>query len=157
MIARETTGEGHPCLFDIARRDKGEKTGFLSSNRSGGLSEEGETCCDDIYSFTWRTRPQVLNLGVAGVVYNEETKEPIDDVLVELLLAEYDSLKGSQKVSAGQKYFFDLKQDNKYYLKASKNNYAPTKVSVSTYDKIANDTISEGEIIKRSSKIFEDS
>jgi outer membrane protein OmpA-like peptidoglycan-associated protein len=121
--------------------DNGEKLGFLSSNRAGGLSEEGETCCDDIYSFTWRTRPSVLNLGVAGYVYNEETKEPIDDVLVELLLAEYDSLKGSQKISAGQKFFFDLKQDNNYYLKASKNNYVPTKVSVSTYDKVTHDTV----------------
>lgn len=27
LIARETTGEGHPCLFDIAHWDKGEKQG----------------------------------------------------------------------------------------------------------------------------------
>ena len=70
---------------NVDSTDKGEKIGFLSSNRSGGLSQEGETCCDDIYSFTWRTKPQVLNLGVSGFVYNEDTKEPIDDVLVELL------------------------------------------------------------------------
>ena len=126
---------------NVDSTDKGEKIGFLSSNRSGGLSQEGETCCDDIYSFTWRTKPQVLNLGVSGFVYNEDTKEPIDDVLVELLLAEYDSLKGSQNISSGQKFYFDLKQDNNYYLKASKNNYAPTKVSVSTFDKLTHDTI----------------
>ena len=42
-------------------------------------------------------------------------------------MAEYDSLKGSQQLKK-VKNSFDLEQDNNYYLKASKNNYAPTRV-----------------------------
>ena len=80
----------------------GEKLGFISSNRSGGMSKNQLVVMIFMGLFGELDRPFYC---CAGFVFNEDTKKPIDDVLVELLMAEYDSLKGSQQLKEGQKFF----------------------------------------------------
>lgn len=49
---------------------KNRDEGFFVSNRKGGIAMKSETCCDDIYSFTW---PGKIKLFARGLVYSVDS------------------------------------------------------------------------------------
>ncbi len=89
----------------------GETTGFLSSNREGGVG------ADDIYNFILPP----LNLSVAGKVYDTDTKEPLENALVELFGSDGTSL--SVKTGPDGLYRYELKPEVKYKVSASFTGY----------------------------------
>ena len=89
----------------------GETTGYLSSNREGGVG------ADDIYSFILPP----LNLSVGGKVYDTDTKEPLEGALVELFGSDGTSL--SVKTGPDGLYRYELKPEVKYKVSASFTGY----------------------------------
>jgi len=107
-------GDDFGIMFD------GETTGFLTSNREGGLG------ADDIYSF----RIPPLMFTVSGRVYDTDTKESIEGATVELFGSEGTSL--SVKTGADGMYRYDLKPEAKYKVSASYTGYLTKFLEVST-------------------------
>lgn len=112
-------------------------TGFVVSNRPGGLGQKSETCCDDIYQL-YKTK---LNFAVAGTIQNAGAGySAIENCLVTL----YDAKQGTQIKSAypekGQ-YFFDLEPEHEYKIMARKNGFEDMLLSVSTVGKKKSDTV----------------
>ena len=88
-----------------------ETSGYLSSNRDGGLG------ADDIYSF----ERIPLKLSVSGKVFDTDTKIPIEGALVELFGSDGTSL--SVKTTTDGVYRYDLKPEVKYKVSASFTGY----------------------------------
>ncbi len=107
-------GDDFGIMFD------GDVTGYLTSNREGGLG------ADDIYSF--RIPPPVFS--VAGRVYDTDTKENIEGATVELFGSDGTSL--SVKTGADGMYRYELKGDAKYKVSASYTGYLTKFLEVST-------------------------
>lgn len=95
-------------------------TGFLSSNREGGLG------ADDIYTF--RIPPPIFS--VSGRVYDTDTKESISGATVELFGSDGTSL--SVKTGADGMYRYELKPNVKYKVSASYTGYLTKFLEVST-------------------------
>ncbi|MBL0342364.1 MAG: OmpA family protein [Bacteroidetes bacterium] len=107
-------GDDFGIMFDT------DMTGFLSSNREGGLG------ADDIYSF--RIPPPIFSVG--GRVYDTDTKESIPGATVELFGSDGTSL--SVKTGADGMYRYDLKPQVKYKISASYTGYLTKFLEVST-------------------------
>jgi peptidoglycan-associated lipoprotein len=95
-------------------------TGFLSSNREGGMGS------DDIYSFVMPPP----NFAVFGRVYDTDTKESIAGAVVELFGSDGTAL--SVKTEAPGTYRYQLKGNVKYKISASYTGYLTKFVEVST-------------------------
>jgi len=95
-------------------------TGYLSSNREGGLGS------DDIYSFVMPPP----NFAVYGRVYDTDTKESISGATVELFGSDGTSL--SVKTEAAGTYRYPLKPNVKYKISASFTGYLTKFAEVST-------------------------
>ncbi len=95
-------------------------TGFLTSNREGGLGG------DDIYAF--RIPPPVFT--VAGRVYDTDTKESIAGATVELFGSDGTSL--SVKTGGDGMYRYELKPEAKYKVSASYTGYLTKFLEVAT-------------------------
>ena len=104
-------------------------TGFLTSNREGGRSTHGKTCCDDIYSFAIAKLYADL---VAGVF--DEKKQVLKGATVELVQVVNDQRgKADAKTNDnGNRFDFGLELENAYMLVASKEGYFPDSVTFNT-------------------------
>ncbi len=98
----------------------GDITGYLTSNREGGLG------ADDIYAF--RIPPPVFT--VAGRVYDTDTKESIAGATVELFGSDGTSL--SIKTGSDGMYRYELKPEAKYKVSASYTGYLTKFLEVAT-------------------------
>lgn len=95
-------------------------TGFLTSNREGGLG------ADDIYAF--RIPPPIFS--VAGRVYDTDTKESISGATVELFGSDGTAL--SVKTGGDGMYRYELKPEAKYKVSASYTGYLTKFLEVET-------------------------
>jgi peptidoglycan-associated lipoprotein len=104
-------------------------TGFLSSNRYGGLGN------DDMYSFAEQL---IINYKLAGNVYNKVTNEPIADALV-TLTKDGEAGVHVQTDSSGN-FKFNLDKESAYALTAEKTNYRADVSSLTTVGKTKSET-----------------
>ncbi|MCD8739797.1 OmpA family protein [Mucilaginibacter roseus] len=93
------------------------RTGYLSSNRLGGVGS------DDIYSFN--QQPE-LNLRLEGIVYEKGTRQPVYNAKV--------GLSGGAIVITNNTgyYSFSIRQNSNYNLRAEKQGYLSDNEQVST-------------------------
>ena len=99
-------------------------TGFLSSNRAGGMGD------DDIYSIS-KLRDIEVGIFLEGVVTDEKT----GDILPEAVVRVYDNdgtIIGSTIADENGQYSFELERENEYTVIPEKDAYAGGPKSVST-------------------------
>ncbi len=104
-------------------------TGFMTSNREGGRSTHGKTCCDDIYSFEIAKLYADLVTGVF-----DDKKQVLKGATVELVQMQND-IRGkadSKTNGKGNRFDFGLELEMPYMLVASKEGYFPDSVTFNT-------------------------
>ena len=118
--------------------NKDKKTGFLVSNREGGVALMNATCCDDIYAFEF---VEYVNINLNGLVIDSTC---LDGVEVLLYLKDQES---------GEKYLaeelrvnpctfsFMLEPDRDYTIEAKKVGYFNDVIDVTTKKKTPADTL----------------
>ena len=123
--------------FDfVLNRDR--ETGFLVSNRKGGVALMNGTCCDDIYSFRF---VEYVNVGLKGIVI--DSSDCLDDVEISLFLKDEsgeDYLSEQLKVNPCR-FNFTLEPGKEYRIEAKKEGYFNDAVEVSTVGKTPADTV----------------
>ncbi|OCX51010.1 hypothetical protein BEL04_20030 [Mucilaginibacter sp. PPCGB 2223] len=107
-----------------------DSTGYLSSNRAGGLGS------DDIYSFTQKPPPTFL---FEGVVYDKKTKEVIPGSTVRLTNTNGSVLEGLS--DAGGKFGFRLEEKSNYKIRGERKSYLSDNQTVTTLRADPNVTI----------------
>lgn len=123
--------------------------GFFISNRKGGITLKNETCCDDLYEYK---ELKHVYLGIGGSVfdlYSDTNNRDSAVVLQNAVLSLYalpDSadgepilIKQTQSNEKG-KYFFKLKKDKRYLVKANHDQTLSSSYQFSTKNKTASDT-----------------
>lgn len=114
---------------DFAIVIKNEKKGFFSSNRPGGKGG------DDIYSF----RRKKLKFILDGIVKDESTQKPLENVKISLLndelslLETYTDVQGEFSVDSSH-----FKENNNYEILFSKEGYFAQRDSLNTFGFNAN-------------------
>ncbi|MBS1650415.1 MAG: OmpA family protein [Bacteroidetes bacterium] len=116
------------------------KTGYLSSNRSGGKGK------DDIYFF--RSNKPLIGVTLSGMVINEGTKEMIPNAWVYLLNANktaIDSIKANEKAeykftinNPSAQYYIGAKEPVNYYdrvVEVQKLKIGENKMNISLFPK----------------------
>ncbi len=112
--------------------------GFLVSNRPGGTSLKGATCCDDIWTF----KTKELNLAVEGMVYEDEAKKiTAKSGTVGLFSSTDGAMMESQMIQKNKSYFFKLKEDQQYFVRAWAENYEMAEQKFKTIDMENSDTL----------------
>lgn len=100
-------------------KDAATGKGYFSSNRT---EEKGETGVDNIYYFT-----EECHLFINGIVYEEETEEPISLATVELI-DESGELIDSKEVDENGKYEFKVPCDHDFIIKGIAEDYYPKEL-----------------------------
>ncbi|MDT8346243.1 MAG: OmpA family protein [Flavobacteriaceae bacterium] len=104
-----------------------KRTGFISSNRSGGMG------ADDIYTFIEEERlcQQILIVKVIDL----HTQEPIENAQIILLSDSFEELDNANTNQEGTYSFEEVDCATKYAVRVSKEEYNTNEVSVITDDK----------------------
>jgi len=120
--------------------NKDRQTGFLVSNREGGVSLMNATCCDDIYAFEF---VEYVNIHLNGLVIDSTCLDDVDVFLYmkdpstgEKYLAE--KLKGNPCT-----FSFSLEPDREYTIEAKKVGYFNDVLNVSTRNLTPADTLNK--------------
>lgn len=119
--------------------NKDRNSGFLVSNREGGVALLNATCCDDIYSFKF---VEYVNVHLDGLVI--DSSDCLDDVDVLLYLRDEDS---GEKYLAEElrvnpcNFSFTLEPDRDYIIEAKKVGYFNDVVDVTTKNRTPADTL----------------
>ena len=121
--------------------NKDRQTGFLVSNREGGVALLNGTCCDDIYSFEY---VEYVNVWLDGHVVDTEKDTCLNDVEISLHIS--DPVTGEryladQLVGNPCTFSFNLEPDKDYHIEAKKKGYFNDAVDVSTIGKTPADTL----------------
>lgn len=87
-------------------------SGYVSSNRPGGKGK------DDIYYFTSKT--PIISTAVTGVVYDENTKQPLKNAVVYLINETNTAILDTAKVDETGRYMFNIKKPGKKYKIAAR-------------------------------------
>lgn len=131
--------------------NKAQSAGFMVSNRPGGMALKHETCCDDIYSFTY---PDRLEFIVEGEVKDPEdtSNTPLENAIVSLYLlgestcgdpnhdkayceehgCDMEILLNRQKVSDLGEYEFNLMAEQNYKVTVYNQGYLNDDFAIST-------------------------
>ena len=123
--------------FDfILNKDK--NSGFLVSNREGGVALLNATCCDDIYSFEF---VEYVNVHLNGLVIESTCLDEVD-----VLLYLKDEVSGEKYLAEELKvnpctFSFTLEPDREYTIEAKKVGYFNDVVEVTTKKKTPSDTL----------------
>jgi len=109
--------------------DKDGYTGFLTSNRPGGRSTHGRTCCDDIYTVSIARIYAAL---VAGLF--TEDREVLKGGTVTILPMQNNrpGTPAAQTQETGNRFDFDLELDMPYLVIAEHPDYFPDSVQLNT-------------------------
>ena len=120
--------------------NKDRQTGFLVSNREGGVSLMNATCCDDIYAFEF---VEYVNIQLNGLVIDSTCLDDVDILLYmkdpstgEKYLA--DEFKGNPCT-----FRFTLEPGREYMIEAKKLGYFNDVVKVSTLNLTPADTLNK--------------
>lgn len=131
---------------------KGQKGGFVVSNRPGIISLKSKTCCDDIFAFDHYT---TIDIAVKGLVYDEALPEyPLNGVKVSLALRNYggldeDIMVNEATTADNQHFLFDVNANSAYKLIASKETYLTGSVEFNTNGITKSDTLEYKIYLKR--------
>jgi len=109
--------------FGLIVRDDG-RTGYFSSGRNWNKT------LDDIYYFKSKT-PLVKSYFLKGIAKEDSTNKVLPQTTI-VLLNEKEEQIAVVETGADGSYSFPVEPDQKYRLKADKNNYIPYTKSVST-------------------------
>lgn len=115
------------------------ETGFLVSNRPGGVSLKNETCCDDIYEYRWS---EFIKIDVSGEVYaiTDSTNEAGEDnLLKDATVTLYVKKGGGEPVMVRNfnlddegKYNLTLEHSKDYVIEVKRDGYETKKYAVNT-------------------------
>lgn len=129
-------------LYYIQRKDN--ESGYLVSNREGGVALENATCCDDIYEFVQK---KPVDIYVVGTV--QEVLDPSQPVLPPApgsvgLYLDIDNklvLVNQVELPLTNDFAFKLSQNTKYKLITEKAGYFKTSQKIDTKGMKNSDTI----------------
>ncbi len=118
--------------------NKDRRTGFLVSNREGGVALMNATCCDDIYSFEF---VEYVNIHLNGLVIDSTC---LDEVNVFLYMK--DPTTGEKYLAEELRvnpctFSFTLEPDRDYTIEAKKAGYFNDAVDVTTKKLTPADTL----------------
>jgi outer membrane protein OmpA-like peptidoglycan-associated protein len=116
------------------------KGGFFVSNRPGGFELKSPTCCDDIFEFKYIIDPVFAVKGYVFSTDDKEKKHPLEKVTVVLLNDDQTFVAKDSSSRKKLKYFFNTQKDHKYVIKAGKEKYFTSTVTVSFEGKTESDT-----------------
>ena len=111
--------------------DKEGYNGLFTSNREGGRSTHGRTCCDDVYGF--EIARLFANL-VVGVF--DDQKQVLKGATVQLLQIENNSSKETSTLTKpdGNRFDFGLELEKAFMVIGSKEGYFPDTISLNTVE-----------------------
>lgn len=120
--------------------NKDRQTGFLVSNREGGVALLNSTCCDDIYSFEF---VEYVNIPLNGKVIDSTCLNEVD-----IFLYMKDPVTGEKYLAEELKgnpcrFFFMLEPDREYTLEAKKVGYFNDVLEISTKNLTPADTLTK--------------
>lgn len=120
--------------------NKDRQTGFLVSNREGGVALLNSTCCDDIYSFEF---VEYVNIPLNGIVVDSNCLSEVD-----IFLYIKDPETGEKYLAEELKvnpcrFFFMLEPDREYVVEAKKVGYFNDAVNISTKNLTPADTLNK--------------
>lgn len=118
--------------------EKSRNTGFLVSNREGGIALMNTTCCDDIYSFEF---VEYVNIHLAGLVIDSTCLDEVD-----VYLYMKDPVTGEKYLAEELKvnpctFSFTLEPGQDYTIEAKKAGYFNDIVDVTTRNLTPADTL----------------
>lgn len=116
------------------------KGGFFVSNRPGGFELKSPTCCDDIFEFKYIIDPVFAVKGYVFSTDDKEKKHPLEKVTVVLLNDDQTFVAKDSSSRKKLKYFFNTQKEHKYVIKAGKEKYFTSTVTVSFEGKTESDT-----------------
>ena len=125
--------------------DASEEGGYLVSNRIGTIALKSETCCDDIFRYSW-DRGLIPKFAVDKFAYDadDSTMTSLTDYDVKLYQVDKDSsviLINEAHITTEAEYFFTLKQNKNYKIEASKEGYFPNEEWANTLGLTKSDTL----------------
>lgn len=120
--------------------NKDRQTGFLVSNREGGVSLMNATCCDDIYAFEF---VEYVNIQLNGLVIDSTCLDDVD-----ILLYMKDPSTGEKYLAEEFKgnpctFRFTLEPGREYSIEAKKVGYFNDMMDVSTLNLTPADTLNK--------------
>ncbi|QIL41206.1 OmpA family protein [Pedobacter sp. HDW13] len=118
--------------FVTVRKTEEAQTGYLSSNRKGGVGS------DDIYSFG-RVKPKIV-LALKGEVLNKSTGALIEGATV-TLYGNGRSIVSKRYSNADGLFFFELDKETDYTVLGQKEKYYSDSVLVTTKGVVKSDTL----------------
>lgn len=118
--------------------NKNRNSGFLVSNREGGVALMNATCCDDIYSFKF---VEYVNIHLAGLVIESTCLEEVD-----VFLYLRDPVTGSKFLAEELRvnpctFNFTLEPNTDYTIEARRVGYFNDVVDISTKNLTPADTL----------------
>ena len=120
--------------------NKDRQTGFLVSNRVGGVALLNATCCDDIYAFEF---VEYVNIHLNGLVIDTTCLDEVD-----VFLYMKDPVSGEKYLAEALKvnpctFTFSLEPDKEYIIEAKKTGYFNDMLAVSTKNLTPADTLNK--------------
>ncbi len=123
--------------LDFALNTKGNG-GFIVSNRKGGQSLYNETCCDDIYEFTYT---KFIEYIATGKILNKESHDCVENALLSIYVMNGDDKFLSEEVKVnGCNYKLSLRTGYNYVIEANKDGYLANGIEISTKNMIKSDS-----------------
>ena len=118
--------------------NKDRNSGFLVSNREGGVALMNATCCDDIYAFKF---VKYVNIHLNGLVIDSTCLDEVD-----ILLYMKDPATGEKYLAEELRvnpctFNFTLEPDRDYTIEAKKKGYFNDMVDVTTRKLTPADTL----------------
>jgi len=125
--------------------DPDEEGGYFVSNRKGSIALKSETCCDDIFRYSW-DRDMIPKFAIDGFAYNadDSTRTTFQDYDIRLYQIERDSsevLINEAHITNEPEFFFVLKRNKNYKLVATKDGYFPNDAFATTVGLMKSDTL----------------
>lgn len=123
------------------------KEGFFVSNRSGGITFQDFSCCDDIYYYKWK---KYININVKGSIAQSMGDNPLDilpDLInprVKLLVMDKSTgeyILAHEKEILTDTFSVDLETEEIYRVLVEADNYSPKSFDVSTRNYVLSDTL----------------
>lgn len=125
--------------------DANEEGGYFVSNRVGTIALKSETCCDDIFRYTW-DRDMIPKFGVDRFAYDvdDSLRATLTEYDLKLYQVDMDSsviLIDEKHITTEPEFFFTLKPNHNYKIEASKEGYFPNEEWASTIGLTRSDTL----------------
>ncbi|MFA6923737.1 MAG: OmpA family protein [Bacteroidales bacterium] len=108
------------------------KEGFFSSNRAvNDTTDEGNTCCDDIYKFQYLNNNEFV---ITGKVFEQhsDSKVPTNSVITLSVITDTVSILSTDSILSNEEFILKLKPNTNYQLNVSEEGYFDEQYSINT-------------------------